>query len=962
MTDQNTLDYMKIHFTWIDWCLEHNLEVRKRITTALEEERVQIALEESLKNMFLLRRMKDVAFQNLIYYKILTDKNQFRNIIPKITEILSKNIMYEDEVVQAFSDGVPSANSTMPFDSLEEISRSHLHTNMNVIRYLHGLLQYYIQKEDIENMVNVKNYLTEYLTNTFNVNELFTSTFVYSGKSYPVAYERISKAFLVENLKNYSLYEVPNEDRSLHFRNQLSGLFAHPLKEKLRQLAFQILEVEETPGMILEYPTFFNHLLSVASVLYFNSLDLDTKLELLNSQFELDDLIELLSEYDYAWDFILWKITISYLHRTGFNVLALKIVKIILDKYLSNVDTEYKYFLYETKGCIHRDLEEYEKSLEAFKLALEWADQSLNYALERDYHTNEGYQNDPGTSPAYRKSVTLKNIGEAYGHLDKKEEMKSYFSQVENSLKDLEEKYEQYSLFFNLATANQRLGDYQTERDFLNKALDLEILQDHTIPVKNLEIIEQRIEEFGITEMSQQELRKLAIEDKVRQLFFNGKFLQKSFSFNLSTLLFKNALALAKELNLNYYIILSNMNLGVSYFHLKEWEQSLYYINEELSLRENFESELYSFIPLNLSGKTDVVITLLEKFYPIFKKDPNAMILIPNWVVNIMNNFTHDEFQDIIPRIEKLNEKIRHFYFFKWGNSLADNGFSKLAIELFEKELPLTPNPKIKATIYNDIGGVYSDMDDLDTALKYFKMAISLDKNYALCFANMAEIYSRKLDNVKAKQCIAKAIKIEKKSDSPFNLVEVYKAKLKEINLLSENILNINAIDSEEIRNILISAERKFMDYQHQSPEFDASDIILSYSKALEGMLHDKVSSSLSSLIDKFREDFMKRKTSYELAKKFGMLARGKTISLGTWVRIMDDFKNLQKDCDVEEFRLKIIDDLGQEDCNLIGEACSILVDTRNKIAHLNMMNIEDVKANRKELIPLMNKVIDLFY
>ena len=152
------------------------------------------------------------------------------------------------------------------------------------------------------------------------------------------------------------------------------------------------------------------------------------------------------------------------------------------------------------------------------------------------------------------------------------------------------------------------------------------------------------------------------------------------------------------------------------------------------------------------------------------------------------------------------------------------------------------------------------------------------------------------------------------------------------------------------------------MDYQHQSPEFDASDIILSYFKALEGMLNDKVSSSLSSLIDKYREDFMKRKTSYELAKKFGMLARGKTISLGTWVRIMDDFKNLQKDCDVEEFRLKIIDDLGQEECNLIGEACSILVDTRNKIAHLNMMNIEDVKANRKELIPLMNKVIDLFY
>ena len=93
-------DFMKIHFTWINWCLENRKKVRKRISGATEEERIEIAKHEGLDNAFLIRRLKDVAFQNLIYYKILSDRDIYRKIMPKLTEILSKNVMYSEDIIE----------------------------------------------------------------------------------------------------------------------------------------------------------------------------------------------------------------------------------------------------------------------------------------------------------------------------------------------------------------------------------------------------------------------------------------------------------------------------------------------------------------------------------------------------------------------------------------------------------------------------------------------------------------------------------------------------------------------------------------------------------------------------------------------------------------------------------------------------------------------------------------------
>ncbi len=156
----------------------------------------------------------------------------------------------------------------------------------------------------------------------------------------------------------------------------IENLFAYPLKEKLRLLVFQVLDVEESIETVTQYPMLFNNLLSVASMLYFTDLNIEEKLDLLNNKFELDDLISLLQKYNYKWDFWNWKLANSYLDRNGFYELALTMHKILMKLYFNLVKEEEKYYLFESLATIYRNLKNYDKALEYYEEAYRWIDKA----------------------------------------------------------------------------------------------------------------------------------------------------------------------------------------------------------------------------------------------------------------------------------------------------------------------------------------------------------------------------------------------------------------------------------------------------------------------------------------------------------------------------------------------------------------------------------------------------------
>ncbi len=394
--------------------------------------------------------------------------------------------------------------------------------------------------------------------------------------------------------------------------------------------------------------------------------------------------------------------------------------------------------------------------------------------------------------------------------------------------------------------------------------------------------------------------------------------------------------------------------MTISFFLLRDWENAKIFLTRYLALEEDFESELYYFISLYLTGDKEKSRNQLIKVIKVFKNSSERLMLINDWLIQIINTFGKKTFLEFISMIETLNDEFQEFILYKFGNALADNGFSELALQFFKRELDFIKDEKIIATVYNDIGGVYSDLDNYENAIDYFKKALELDKEYDRCYRNLAEIYSRKLDNISAKQSLEKAIKIAKKQEKPE--IQVYEQELEQINQLLEYVLNLNDISSIEIKNILITAERKLIDYRSKGDDFDVSGIILGYSKALEIMLDEKVANYFKPLISKYKKE--KRQTSEDFNKKFGWLFKNKTILLGTWLRIFKDFETKLIESDVKEYRDIIQSKFSNKELKQLKDICEMIVDERNKIAHTKALNINQVREIRKKMVPQFNLII----
>lgn len=956
MTKQAKIDFMRIHFTWINWSLEYQKSIREKILESSDEKRIEIAKNLGLDNAFLIRRNKDVAFKNLIFYKILSDKEIYKKVMPKISEILSQSIMYEDEIIKSLKDHVPKANMISPIDSPLEILNKLTGTNSYAIIYLQQLLKHYLDKEDIENAATVQAYLKEYKTSRFYVSELFKPVFPYEEDSHPVLYEYIMKSFLLENLENSILYDVI--DNPLHNHPiDLENLYSYPLKEKLRMLVFQVLDVEESVDTVTQYPMFFNNLLSVASMLYFSELSLKEKLELLNTKFELNDLISLLQQYDYPWDFWIWKLASSYLNKNRFYDLALSIYRIILDSFMDRVEDSEKYSFLESLATVYRNLKDYEKGIYYYEEAYNWINRASLRSFFRD---QKGFTPiKPDFDLNYQRGICLKNIGECYGHIGNFDKMNEKFSEAEEIIENMDVKGKKFALFKNLTIASKRMHNFELERRFLKKALNN---IDDTISMSEIDDLEGRIITFEETKMSKNKLSSLEHSSEIEMLIKNGVSLQKIFNFDLSIMYFKEALQISERHSLKKYVDNIYMRLGQSYFYLKDWKQSQTCFENLLLRRKDFESELYHFILLFKGNNREKSKSKLKEIYLLYKENPNNLSFFNFWFKVLINSLKGDKVVLLLPLLNELEDRICEFYLLNFGYALAENGFSGLAIQFFNKELERIKDEKIQATIYNDIGGVYSDLGDHDRAILNFNKAIELDNDFDLAFRNLAHIYARKQDYENASKNLEKAILIAEKLGRKDTQIQGYKKELREFNSFRRNIINLFKIDNNVIKNILKTSERKLLDYRDKNDAFDASDIILGYSKALEKILDERISSHFKSLIKKYKEKYKKGLTKNDFNQKFGWLIENKTITLGKWIRIIKDFQAKQNDPDLEVFRLCLINNFSNIDLEVIQKTCESVVDIRNRITHNEVMTIKQVKNQRNLIIPLLNKTIDILY
>jgi len=173
------------------------------------------------------------------------------------------------------------------------------------------------------------------------------------------------------------------------------------------------------------------------------------------------------------------------------------------------------------------------------------------------------------------------------------------------------------------------------------------------------------------------------------------------------------------------------------------------------------------------------------------------------------------------------------------------------------------------ANYYNNIGSVYSDLDQYDLAFDYFQKALEENPDHSLSYRNIGQTYAHKGDYANARKYLEQGIEVLKKLDHDPLTLEWMQDELITINLLLKNTFLSAKIEDIEVLDMLSSAEQILIEFKFNKELKDASSIILGYSKALETMLHKKVSIFLEPLIKKLKWKFFNKEVSPNFKNKF---------------------------------------------------------------------------------------------
>ncbi|MGQ4875692.1 MAG: hypothetical protein ACP6IY_16625 [Promethearchaeia archaeon] len=960
---ENIPKNIKIHFAWIDYCIERRKNLRKNLLNATEAERLEIIKNFALYNSFLLKRERNFVFSNLVYSKMLKEPDFKSKIKPKLYKIISERFITEDELQELVSSGALKVYPSLDIESQDSILKKFDLTNSDATHYLKEKEYFFLEKGDLDGAMAARNLFKEYSPpGFFTLNDLFTDRLLAKYSIHPLKYDKFYLQYIFLTIKNFSLYNLPNNLKSLFFLPELKNKFVEDLIIKLNQFIFDNLELIPSIELSIIYAPLINHLLSIASSMYFENLQLEDKLQMLNENLTIDMLIDRIKEIEIKENYNIWIQVATIFNKNGTPEFGLKIMKILEQKWMDYVKVEDKYLFFDTLATIYRNLQSYNEALHYYKLAWKHIEHSKPYikmsSIENFLKIKEK-ERKFYYSLEYRKGVCLKNLGEIYGHLNNHHKKIELFEKVVKIIGKIEKTVEKFSLYINLAVAHRRLYEFQKEREFLNLALDN---IDDNIANEMIDEIYSRGNEFYETLMNEEKLKKLEFEKMVNLKLSTAKKLQNSFFFQDSIEFYLKGLDLIKKFNLKRDINEILKEIRFSYLYLHDWAKAEEFFQLSLRQKQDIEIKMYLIIIYLKLKKFQIAQSYFNEIEEIFDVPLDFIHnKYYNWIINLLNYLNEDELKQFIEFKALLNHNIKKYNFL---TSLAiistNNGFSELGIKLFNEGIKLIPKGKkdLLSSNLNNIGAIHLVRDQYDEGIYFFKQALALNENCIQCLANMVNAYMHKLEFENAKKTQEKLINLLKTHNFTEKQIEFHKRIVEFINSLTEDILNINKVDIDEIRTFLLTAESIYLDYKGKEGPFDATPIILEFSKALERMLHDKISKHFNELIPKYKN----KDWSEDLKSFFKNLFNNKTISLGTWARILEDIDKKEIEPDASEFINILLSKYDNNDLSIIKSACETLSKIRNPKSHYELLEMKEVINLRKKMVKHMNQVINILF
>lgn len=952
--EQNAKE-LKIHFMWLIWKINYRLELRERIKNASEDEKELIAKHLGLENPFLLKRQVNMGFRNLIYSKIIENPKFYKEILSELMKLLSEAIIEKEEIEALIAKGVPRNEPFYESYTSDIIKEIMTKNNIYDLLFLKNKREEYFQARELDKTLIVDTELLQRTSNTFLIEPYFSISLTSSGTKSPRKFDSIMNSHAVLNLKNYRRY-FQFFDVKRHLV-ELSDLLGWKIKEKFIDLIFNTFDLEKSYDTILYYSPLINNFLSIASLRYFNTLSLEEKLSLLNTDFGIKNLVNLVFKSSNKLDISNWRTLISELDHHRYYKLALEVANQFFNTEFKNVEDELKATFYILIGKVHNNLKNYDLALEAFQNAYKYLSRS-SISIPPIIEKSEIFQKliKNSFSLGFQKAICLMYIGSCHYYLEQEEKQQETFLKVLAIAKDMSSRKEKFNLFYNLSIIYRMIYKFESERNSLIEALS--ILGDYT-EESQLDYIEDRTIAFEKTEMDTQKLMEIENIMEAEDLIHLGEQSHKCFNFKESIEFFTQALEILENLSdkqLRFRIL---KNIGFSYLRLYDWRNAKNYFENAIAINEDFESKLYVFLCKYFLDEKEQVANLLQDICIGFRENGSYYnSYFKNWILDMISSYGMDKFQEFISYLEKQEYDDKWNMIFNIGLILADFGFSDFAIELFNKELPLIQDTDLKAKYHNNIGTFYFDKDQYELALDNFNKAVELDKNFHRCYRNIAQTYFSMIDLGRAVKFMQKAIDIAEILENYDESIEQYMQELSLMKRVQGSAFLIDRITDEDVRDMLRSADKLIFDYLGGNPPPDSSMILVEYGKALETMLHQQVSIHFSPLLEKYK----RRTFSKDCRDKFIDLMKHLSISMGKWAKILEDFSKEPKEADVREFRNVLFTHFTTDTLKVIKDACIFMTPERNPVSHTEMRDMNYVLHKRKEIIEVINKVIEKLY
>lgn len=984
-------------FLWESYNIDSWKYLYKRLEELDEPKIKEIGKNVLIQHQFQKRRFLDPGFYYHILDKIKKDKPAMKMAENYIEKLLLDGVNF-DECKTFSPNPIDDCNSDLNIKSVDE-NLKHIpcfvieyedrgdgsvnleskilpHDNSKTIEYFNQRYEMALEEGDELTTTAIRDVIYEYKTGMFPLSNLNKkSKFYWEYVNNEVIFDWLRYSY--ENIKFGFLNKSSGPSDQLYAGNIMSLMGLLEFEENLVDMLERFnIPTSNQKKPDFEYIKFLTDAFSIASIIWFNSLDLKEKEKLLNGNYNLDqarvtELMDKIAHNDSdKMD------TLSYFAMDSFKNGFFDIAEVVYEYICKNSHDMYtKSECMDKIGDIYREKMDYTSALNYYRRAYEYSDK-IQTNRRGDTKNKEIHHR---INRKYGTIIASLRIAEMEYMLGQTDISNQHVSDVEE-MAQKSNIDERLSILWNIACTFKRTGQYEKEYRCLDEIAELGKDRRKDLVVKTDErllFLNNFFNNYNF-KLDTKTLREHDLREKKERILEVSNLMRKSFQFEREIEYIKRELNIENDAN-------SRLEMAFCYYNLNKMDIA------EVELRKAIEDteipKILAFCHLYLSfiqfkhGKNDNGFLELEKCVRFGILSEKIDVLIEHCIFRLIP-FKKEKLLkqalETVLNVVKTECSVEYYIpiVLKTSSCLLMCGlvsdavfFSNIAIENSSQ------NPEMKVKSLQNMAGIYSIREDYEKSIEYLKQAASISPKLPEIWEDMADAYSNSFEFKQAEKCIDEALAIQ-----PDN--EKYKKLKYDYREFGHDKINFNKITDEDVEKYFLTAERIVLEFAKSidDKEFDFSMSLVGYGKGLETMLHNRISKPFRNTIHKehgtpiegcrgIKEDLWygnKNKKIPGVIEKKSTLRNilgieEYTIPLGSW-------KFIFKDCrpDSKNEIIKKAHDYFSRELNTnrksIFDACNIISEYRNGASHYTSKSKNEILTDRKEIIEHINNVINVLY